>query len=342
VERIMLRLSVLDQSPIGSGQTPAEAIANSLALARTCDALGYHRYWLAEHHSSSALAGSAPEIMIARIAGLTRNMRVGSGGVMLSHYSPLKVAETFRLLEALYPGRIDLGVGRAPGSDGRTAIALQPGPERYGIEHYPQSLVELRDWLRDAMPEDHPFRNVKAMPLGETMPELWLLASSEGSAAYAAQLGFALSFAHFISPQGGERIAEAYRRHYRPGPDNAPPQVNVGVAVICAETEARARQLALARDLWVTRLFTTGDPGPFPTVEEAEAHRFNFREEAVLMEVRNRSIVGTPDYVRDQLRNLADRFGTEEIVVLTICHDPEERQRSYELLAHACSLADAA
>ena len=199
----MVRLSVLDQSPIRAGCAPADALRETLELANFCDRTGYHRYWLAEHHSTGGLAGSAPEIMIGQVAQRTRNLRVGSGGVMLNHYSSLKVAEAFRVLEALFPGRIDCGIGRAPGSDGLTASALAHGPGTLGIEHFPAQIQDLRGWLTGEMPEDHRFRQVEAMPTGATAPELWLLGSSDQSAAYAAWFGCAFSFAHFINARGG-------------------------------------------------------------------------------------------------------------------------------------------
>src|SRR5919199_1251221 len=193
-----IALSVLDQSPVGSGRTARDAFAETLELAQLAERLGYRRYWLAEHHNTGALAGSAPEVMITRVASVTSRIRVGSSGVMLSHYSPLKVAETFRVLETLFPGRIDLGLGRAPGSDSRTAFALAQGQPRQ-IERFPEQLTELAAFLHDALPEGHPYHGVRAMPEAPGVPEIWLLGSSGQSAAYAAALGFAFSFAHFIN-----------------------------------------------------------------------------------------------------------------------------------------------
>jgi luciferase family oxidoreductase group 1 len=245
-----MKLSVLDQSPIRHGGTPAQAVAETLELARAADRLGYSRYWLAEHHSSEGLAGTAPEILIARIAAETSNIRVGSGGIMLSHYAPLKVAETFRMLETLYPGRIDLGIGRAPGSDQRTASALQHGPGALGIEHFPAQIAELMGFLTDALPANHPFTGVHAMPTGKSVPEFWLLGSSDQSAAYAAYFGCAFSFAHFINDEGGAGVMEGYRRHFRPSAGLVAPRGSIGVFVLCAETEAAADNLASSRDLW--------------------------------------------------------------------------------------------
>src|SRR4051812_43244954 len=214
--RPMLKLSVLDQSPVRQGVTPRDALLETVELAKHVDALGYSRYWLAEHHSSPGLAGSAPEIMVARVAGETRHLRVGSGGVMLSHYSALKVAEQFRMLETLYPGRIDLGIGRAPGSDYVTARALAHGPGALGIEEFPRQIQDLLAYLRDQIPDGHAFAGVSAQPRGATMPEPWLLGSSDQSALYAAYFGCAFSFAHFITDRMGPEIMAAYRDNFRP------------------------------------------------------------------------------------------------------------------------------
>src|SRR5271168_163887 len=200
-----MRLSVLDQSPVRSDGTAADAIAETIALAKACERLGYHRYWLAEHHNTKSFAGSAPEVLIARVAAETETIRVGSGGVMLTHYSPLKVAEQFRMLEILSPGRIDLGLGRAPGTDQRTSMALQAGPQGWGIDAFPSQVHLLRQFLDDAagvgkFPDDHPYRSIHAMPRGRGYPEIWLLGSGIHSAVYAAEFGLPFSHAYFISP----------------------------------------------------------------------------------------------------------------------------------------------
>src|SRR5262245_59844452 len=208
----MLRLGVLDQSPVRAGGSAADSVHETLELAQAAERLGYQRYWLAEHHATPGLAGSCPEILIGQVAARTRRIRVGSGGVMLQHYSPLKVAENFRVLETLFPGRIDLGIGRAPGSDQLTARALQEGSGAPGFDRFPEQVADLIAFLHDALPADHRFRTVKAMPTGPTAPEIWLLGSSDGSAAIAAELGTAFSFAHFINADGGAEITRAYAR----------------------------------------------------------------------------------------------------------------------------------
>lgn len=333
----MVLLSVLDQSPIRSGQTPAEAIQETLKLAEAAEQLGYHRYWLAEHHSSDALAGSSPEILIGQVAARTARIRVGSGGVMLSHYSALKVAENFRLLETLFPGRIDLGIGRAPGADQLTARALANGPGALPLEQFPRRIADLIGFLYDRLEPGHPFAGVRAMPAGPTAPELWLLGSSDASAAYAAYFGTAFSFAHFINSRGGEQIVQAYRRQFRPSALLAAPRASVGVFVICAETEAEARRLARSRDLFLVRLYT-GRGGPYPTVAEAEAYLYSDYERAILEQTRERSIVGTPEQVKERLLALSAAYGVEELVVVTITESFETRLRSYELLAWAFGL----
>jgi luciferase family oxidoreductase group 1 len=333
----MLKLSVLDQSPVRQGVSPREALHETIRLARHVDALGYTRYWLAEHHGSPGLAGSAPEIMVARVAAETEHLRVGSGGVMLSHYSSLKVAEQFRLLETLYPGRIDLGIGRAPGSDQLTAIALQHGPGALGIEHFPSQIADLIGYLEGSMPADHPFARIQLTPAGETLPEIWVLGSSDQSAIFAAYFGRAFSFAHFITDEGGPAVMEAYRRQFRPSPRLAKPEASIGVFVMCAEREEEARRLAASRDLWRLRQ-RTGILAPFPPPEDALDYPYTDAERRFVEYHRRRQVVGDPDQVKARLTALAEAYGVGEIVVLTICHDFAARLRSYSLLAKAFEL----
>jgi len=331
-------LSVLDQSPIRAGGTPAEAIAETVELARLTDRLGYHRYWVAEHHSSAGLAGTAPEILVARLAAATSAMRIGSGGVMLSHYSALKVAETFRVLETLYPGRIDLGIGRAPGADALTTRALQRGPGAFGADYFLTQIADLIGFLRNVMPADHPFARVRAQPQGASAPELWLLGSSDQSAACAAHFGCAFSFAHFITDQGGPEVMAAYHQHFQPSPWLAAPQGSIGIFVLCADSEAEARRLALSRELWRLRL-DQGELGPFPSIADAEAYPYSREERLRIAIMRRRAIVGAPEQVKEQLLALGAAYGVSEFVVVTICHDAAARRRSYELLAQVFGLA---
>jgi len=330
-------LSVLDQSPVRAGGTAADAFNETLALAQAAERWGYHRYWLAEHHATEGLAGAAPEIMVARVAAATSAMRVGSGGVMLSHYSPLKVAEQFRVLETLYPGRIDLGIGRAPGSDQITARALQAGPGAIGVEHFPSQVQDLLGYLGGGLPADHPFARIRVTPEPASAPEVWLLGSSDQSALVAAYLGCAFSFAHFITDQGGLEVMAAYRDRFRPSARLTAPLGSIGVFVLCADTEAEALRLAQSRDLWRLRL-DQGYLGPVPSIAEAEAYPYSREERLRIAMNRRRMVIGAPEQAKERLLELARRYGVEEIVAVTICHDFAPRLRSYKLLAQAFEL----
>lgn len=345
-----LKLSALDQSPIRKGGTAAEALAETIDLARHTEALGYHRYWVAEHHNTRSFAGSAPEVLIARLAAETRRMRVGSGGVMLPHYSPLKVAECFRVLETLYPGRIDLGIGRAAGADPRTAAALMPGPQAYPPEVFPEQVQLLIQYLEDAagltgeaggFPADHPYRDIHACPRGPGMPELWMLGSGGDGAIHAALFGMNYCYAHFINPDGLEGALAAYRRNFRPSRRLAAPHAAIGLSVLVADTEEEARRIAASRNLWVLWLMQ-GRHEPFPSIEEALAYPYSDEERAMLRQIEGRGLTGAPEQVRAQLLELAARHDASELVVVTITHDHADRRRSYALLAEAMALEAAA
>ncbi len=340
-----LALSILDQSTVASGRTPPEAIRETLALAKLADAWGYRRYWLAEHHNSASHAGTAPEIVISAIAATTSRIRIGSAGVMLPHYSALKVAEQFRVLEAIAPGRIDLGVGRAPGSDGRTAFALNPDAAGAG-DRFPQQVQDLLGWLGDGLPEGHPYRAVSAQPEGPTRPEVWVLGSSDFGAQLAAYFGLPYCFAHFITDgRGSEEAMALYREGFRPHPATpgrlAAPQGAIAVFALTAATEAEAWRLYKSRELW--RL--SRDRGvfpPLPSVEEAEAYQYTPEERARLDRHKARAIVGAPEQVMAKLEAVAAAHGVSEVAVLTPCHDPLARQASYRLLAEASAALPAA
>jgi luciferase family oxidoreductase group 1 len=334
-----LALSILDQSTIVSGRHAGDAVQETLEMARLADRLGYARYWLAEHHNSSSHAGTAPEVLIAAIAATTRRIRVGSAGIMLPHYASLKVAEQFRMLEAIAPGRIDLGVGRAPGSDGRTAYALNPAAAQ-AADRFPQQVQELLGWLGEGLPLDHPFRAIRAQPEVPTKPQVWVLGSSDYGAQLAAYLGLPYCFAYFITD--GQGVAEAlsqYRSGFRAqvGPMEAP-HAALGVFALCADTEAEAHRLYRSRELW--RL--SRDRGifpPLPSVEEAEAYPYSAAEQAHLDRLRPRAIIGTAEQVRARLEALAEQLDVQEVAVLTPMHDSAARQRSFRLLAEAFGLA---
>ncbi|SKA35201.1 luciferase family oxidoreductase, group 1 [Enhydrobacter aerosaccus] len=328
-----LRLSVLDQSPIRKGGTAAEAVAETLELAQLCDRLGYHRYWLAEHHSSDALAGSTPEILVTRVAALTQHMRIGSGGVMLPHYSAYKVAENFRMLETLFPGRIDLGVGRAPGSDQRTMRALADGkPNWSNPDNYPYQVRDLMAWLHDALPDNHPGQGVVAQPAGPTAPDVWLLGSSDESAALAAHFGLPFCFAHFINPDGGDAATRAYRAHFKPSALHREPMAMMAITVLCADTDEEAQLLAISREVWAMRLLSRGEAGPVPSIEEALVEAKAPGADRWLTRLRRRSVVGSPKTVRAGLEQQAANYQVDEIMAVTICYDFAKRKRSYELL----------
>ena len=333
----MLRLGVLDQSPVRSGGSAADSVQETLELAQAAERLGYQRYWLAEHHATPGLAGSCPEILIGQVAARTRRIRVGSGGVMLSHYSALKVAESFRMLELLFPGRIDLGIGRAPGSDGRTARALRDVPEPEGSGYFPEQITELIAFLGDGLPVGHPAYGVHAMPEVKSAPELWLLGSSDQSAMVAAHFGAAFSFAHFINDEGGAEVTRTYLQNFRASAALAEPRASAAVFTVCADTEAEAWRLARSRELFILRL-RSGKPSRYPTVEEAEAYPYTAPERAIVEYNRRRTVAGTPEQVRERLTALAAEYGVDELIIVTITHDPKARLRSYELLAQAFEL----
>jgi luciferase family oxidoreductase group 1 len=326
-----VRLSVLDQTPIPQGSSPAQALRNSIDLAQHTERLGYHRYWVAEHHNMTGLAGSSPEILIGHIAENTNHMRIGSGGVMLTHYSPLKVAENFRMLEALHPGRIDLGLGRAPGSDHRTAAALARGGQSLSIEYYPTMVQEIRQLLHDRVPQDGPLQGIAARPATEFAPEMWLLASSEDSASIAAHFGLPLSWAHFINPHGAH-ICQAYREQFSPSFVHDASSLSIGVAALCAETQAEADEMASSLKAWRAR----GLEGPIPSPADTKNTIPN--PLGVSARPEKPLIAGTPDQVHAQIQATADDYNADEVVIVSICHDHQARIRSYELIAEAFDL----
>ena len=328
-----LKLSALDQSPIRDKGTFSDALTETIELAQICDKAGYHRYWLAEHHASDSYAGSTPEILIGQIANTTKKIRVGSGGVMLSHYSPLKVAETFNTLETLFPGRIDLGIGRAPGSDQVTAMALGYGSE-IGIEYFPTRIADMLSFIGGTKPSTELFKNIKISPKPETIPELWLLGSSGQSAQYAAQFGLSFTFAHFIAPNGGQSVIQNYIKHFQHSPFNKKSRSSLCVFITCAETEHEARQLARSRDLVLLKR-SKGERGPYPSDDEIESYPYTEQDLKLIEYNRPQSLYGDPDQCVEILSEMANDYQVEELVILTICHDPKDRKASYKLLADA-------
>ena len=329
-------LSVLDQSPVAEGATGSRALRNTIDLARLCDELGYHRYWVAEHHGGPMLAGPSPEALIGPIACATSRIRVGSGGVMLPHYSPFKVAETFSLLSGLFPGRIDLALGRAAGTDPLTTFALQRDRRQAAPDDFPQQLAELLAYLDDRMPEDHPFaRLAKTLPGRPELPERWLLGSSQQSAIWAAELALPYAFADFINAAGAE-IAALYRERFAEHEHavGVKPRTAVAVWVICAESDAEAQRLAASGRMTFT-LLRRGELIAVPPPEKALEFLANDKPAPGAEQSRGqrRAVVGTPDAVRAELEDVAVKYGADEVIAVNILYDHQARRRSYELLA---------
>ena len=331
-------LSVLDQSPISEGSTGAEALHNTLDLARLTDQLGYHRYWVAEHHGGPMLASASPEALIGPIAAATERIRVGSGGVMLPHYSPFKVAETFTILAALAPGRIDLGIGRAAGTDPLTMYALQRDRRQASPDDFPQQLAEMLAYLEDNLPADHPFaRLAPILPGRPALPVVWLLGSSPQSAIWAGELGLPYAFADFINPEGAE-IAKVYRERFQPERDLNAPRTAVAAWVLCAETDEEAQHLASSSRMTLTMLRRNQliqVPPPETAIE------FLAREGKPTTGALpgRRGIIGSPEKVRAGIEELAAEYGADEVIVVTITYDHGARRRSYELIAEVMDLA---
>ena len=337
----MIRLSVLDQSVAVTGRSEDASIRETLALAQHCEALGYDRFWVSEHHSHPTIVGSAPEVLMAAIAATTQRIRIGSAGVMLPHYSALKVAEQFRVLEALAPGRIDLGVGRAPGSDGRTAQLLNPNA-RHAADDFPRQVRELQAWVGGVdLPEGHPGHGVTANPTGPGAPTLWMLGSSNYGAQLAAHYGLPYAFAYFITDgQGAEEALAIYRELYRPSAQHPEPQPALCVWALAADTEAEAWQLFTSRERWkIDR--NQGALGPLQSPAEVAQRPYSTAEQAEADRLRRTALVGSAGQVAGKLRALSDTLQVEELVVITWTHDPVARRRSYELLAQALGAAPA-
>jgi luciferase family oxidoreductase group 1 len=332
---VPLRLSVLDQSPVSEGSTGAQALRNTLDLARLADELGYTRYWVAEHHGAGMLAGPSPEVLIGPLASATTRMRIGSGGVMLPHYSPLKVAESFSVLSGLYPGRIDLGIGRASGTDPVTTLALQRDRRTPAPDDFPSQLAELLAYLEDDMPPDHPFARLSALPGLPEAPEPWLLGSSAQSAIWAAQLGIPYAFADFINPEGPE-LAKIYRDRFDDAPRLDAPRQMVAVWALAAGDRDEAERLASSSRMAMA-LLRRGQPGPIPPVDKALRYLAEYGAPP-----GRRAILGSPDEVREGIERVAADYHAEEVMVVTITHDHDARRRSYELIADAFGLDAAA
>lgn len=325
-----LPLSVLDLVPVPTGTTPAQALRRTVDLARLAERLGYCRYWFAEHHSMPSVASAAPEVLIGHVAAATRQIRVGSGGMMLPNHTPLRLAEAFKTLEALHPGRIDLGIGRAPGSQPAASRALRA----QGGEQFPALMSELLNLSRGRFQQGHPYARITVTPEGVALPPIWILGSSGASAGAAAAAGMGYSFASHFSPEPAAPAFEAYRANFRPSEQFPQPHAILGVAVVCAETEARARRLASTMELAALRI-SRGEFLPLPSPEEAEAYPWSEAERAQLRYERGPTVVGTPASVRAELEAMAAECGADEVMVVSNIHDHAERLRSYEMLSAA-------
>jgi luciferase family oxidoreductase group 1 len=331
----IMKLSVLDQSTTAQGQPETAAIQETLQLARLCDTLGYHRYWVSEHHNSGSIVGTAPEVLMAAIAATTQRIRVGSAGVMLPHYAALKVAEQFRVLEAIAPGRIDLGVGRAPGSDRMTAFALNPNASA-AADQFPQQVRDLIAWTTgEPLDEGHPFGRIVAHPRGDTAPEVWILGSSNYGAQLAAHFGLPYAFAYFFSDgRGVEEALALYRSLYRPSARHPTPQATICIWALAADTEAEARHLLKTREHWRIG-FEQGIRNPLISPEEAAAYPYTGADNERIEALRRKAFVGTATQVAAKLRDEAKRLELDELVIVTWTHDIGARKRSYQLLAEA-------
>ena len=327
-----IKLSILDQSPIAEGSTAMDSLKYTAELVKKAEEWGYTRFWVSEHHDAKTLAGSSPEILMAHLATVTSSIRIGSGGVMLPHYSAYKVAENFKLLEALFPGRIDAGVGRAPGGMPRATYALHNGEYR-DVTKFPQQVDDLIMYLNDTMPADHPYIGLKATPIIEEAPPVWMLGSSPSSAALAAEKGLPYMFAQFINAEGGPESAAQYRNAFQPSKYLQQPKQAVAVFFACAETEEEAERIISSLDLSLI-LSAQGIPSKgTPSPEKAMAYPYTDFEKPHVLDNRNRMIVGTPKKVRAQIEQLAEEFGADEIMLVMIAHDFQDRLKSYELIA---------
>jgi luciferase family oxidoreductase group 1 len=331
-------LSVLDVSPVSSGSNGTQALRNTLELARLADRLGYERYWLAEHHNLPTIASSAPEIMIGEVANVTERIRVGAGGIMLPNHAPLKVAETFRVLEALHPKRIDLGIGRAPGTDPVTATALRRSQDGLGADDFPERFGELLAFSGGGFPKDHPFRSVVAMPSDIELPPIWLLGSSGYSATAAGKMGLGYAFASHFSPANPAPAMRAYRENFESSKDFVHASAILAVAVICGETGEHAQRLASSMELAWVRM-RSGKPRPLPSPEEAMGFPHTPAERRLADAYRSMQVVGDPSTVRTRIEELAERTLADEVMVTTNVYDHAERLRSYERLAAAFETA---
>lgn len=327
----IIKLSVLDQSVIRKGETTVTAFQQTLELAKLSEELGYTRFWVAEHHNTSGIAGTSPEILISHIASQTNSIRIGSGGVLLPQYSPFKVAENFKLLETLYPNRIDLGVGRSPGGSPATRLALTDSIRR-SLNEFPRQLTDLQGYMEDTIPESHPYHNVRAYPESKTLPELWVLGVTHRGARVAAEKGTAFTYGHFINPHNGLRALQTYRENFQPSNTVKTPKSNVCIFVICAPTQEKAEEIAISQDLWLLAVEKGFDTHILP-VHEARNRKLTKKDKERIEENRRRVIIGTPGKVHEEIVRLSDYYQTDEFMIINNTYSFQEKLLTYTLLA---------
>jgi luciferase family oxidoreductase group 1 len=333
----MTDLSVLDLSLVTSGTPPSKALRNSIDLAQHVDALGYSRYWTAEHHNLASVASPSPDLLMGQVAAVTKRIRVGSGGVMLPNHAPLVIAERFKMLEALFPGRIDLGLGRAPGTDPATAYALRAKLDGRNGDEFIERLMELMLWETRNFPEGHPFNNGHAMPSDAPLPPIWLLGSSDYSADLSAQIGMGFAFAHHFASYDAVEALNHYRARFKPSPARSTPWAILAVAVVCGATDEDAEYLAQSMDLNRLRR-DRGQYFPLPSPEEAMAYPYTDQDRIKLGRARKRLFVGSPATVLNKLQPLISACQADEVMITTSIYDHEKRKASYTLLAEAFGL----
>lgn len=331
------KLSVLDQSPVSEGSTPAEALAQTALLAQEAERLGFHRFWVSEHHSAPGLAGSSPEVLMSHLAAVTSSIRIGSGGVLLPHYSAYKVAENFRVLEGLYPGRIDLGIGRAPGGAALATRALQENQIR-NIDRYKEQIEDLASYLYKQPDPSHRFAGLQATPAISTAPEMWLLGSSSGSSSLAAKLGTGFAFAQFINGDGGSGAVKEYKEKFSSSEILPSPRCLVAVFAVCAESSEEADRLASSMDLSLILLEKGHVSTGTPSVERAMSYHYTPYDMFRIHDNRKRMVVGSPESVREQLEALAKQYQCEEIMIANLIHSFPDKLKSLQLIAKACGL----
>ncbi len=324
-----MKLSVLDQSVLSSGNTAQETLQNTTALAQLTEQLGFVRFWVAEHHNTDGIAGTSPEILIAHLAAHTKKIKIGSGGVLLPQYSPFKVAENFKVLESLYPGRIDLGIGRSPGGNAETRLALTDGI-RKSLNEFPRQVRDLQHYLQKQQKLNS--EEVLAYPLTKTVPDLWLLGITHRGARLAAEYGTAFTYGHFISPANGKRATEYYYKHFHPSPHLDKPQANICIFVICANTQEEAEEMALSQDMWLLSI-AKGESTKILSPEDARRKVLTAEDYSIIKENRKRMVIGTKDKVREQLLRLSELYQTEEFMVICNVYSFEDKVNSYKLTA---------